>query len=222
MALVCLLKFPKLLATYLSEIIELSEQAIVDWGNFVRETISHYYIENPQMLGGDQAVQIDESLFGGRMKYYRGDHSKHVKSWVFGIVEEDTKRCVFWCVDNRNRETLTNIISEHVLPRSTIKSNQWASYNGLNEEGFTHLTVNHSLEFVSQEGIHTQLIESTWSQLKSILKIKRGISKSHLPGYLDFYSFICDAKHQNKSIIVFFIELIQADNCYYTFCQSIS
>jgi hypothetical protein len=51
MIIICLLKFPKMLGTYLSEILEVSEQTLVDWGNFVRETISHYYLVNPQILG---------------------------------------------------------------------------------------------------------------------------------------------------------------------------
>src|SRR5271170_5280719 len=39
MTLVCLLKFPKMLGIYMSEILEVSEHTLVDWGNFVRETI---------------------------------------------------------------------------------------------------------------------------------------------------------------------------------------
>jgi hypothetical protein len=96
--LVCLLKFPKMLASYMSEILEVSEQALVDWGNYQRETISNYYLQNPLVLGGEHALQIDKSLFGGRRKYNRGNHQKHTKSWVFGIVKEDTKHCMLWSV----------------------------------------------------------------------------------------------------------------------------
>src|SRR5271154_533556 len=38
MTLVCLIRFPKMLGSYMSEILEVSEQTLVDWGNFVRET----------------------------------------------------------------------------------------------------------------------------------------------------------------------------------------
>ena len=80
MMIVCLLKFPKMLTTYLAEILEVSEDTLVDWGAFLRETISHYYLINPQILGCSFAVQIDESLFGGRRKYHRGNHQRHIKS----------------------------------------------------------------------------------------------------------------------------------------------
>src|SRR5271154_1258181 len=42
MIIVCLLKFPKMLGTYLAEILEVSENTLVDWGAFLRETISNY------------------------------------------------------------------------------------------------------------------------------------------------------------------------------------
>jgi transposase-like protein len=166
------------------------------------------------VLGGAGAVQIDESMFGGRCKYHRGDHAKHQQSWVLGLVEENTGLCVFWAVDNRTKETLVPLIKDHVVRNTTIKTDLWKAYGSLSEEGYTHLTVNHSLNFVSVEGIHTQLIESLWSQLKSSLKVRRGTSSAHLAGHLDYYSFRCFAKHCNRSTFDVFLDLIKADNCY--------
>ena len=156
---------------------------------------------------------------------YLGDHHKHWKSWVFGIVEEKTGLNVMWMVDDRKKPTLTNIIKDHVKPGrnfffleekfllffsgTVIKSDQWRAYNSLNEEGYKHLTVNHSIEFVSSEGVHTQLIESLWSQVKMIFKIKRGTRKKMLPGYLDYYSFLCLTKFRKKSPFKLFLEIIQ-------------
>jgi len=159
-------------------------------------------------------VQIDESLFGGRRKYNRGDHHRHLKSWVLGIVEESSKRCVLWPVTQRNKDTLTNVIVDHVVAGSTIKTDEWGAYASLNELGFKHLTVNHSISFVAADGTHTQLIESLWANVKAVLKLKRGISANHLTGYLDLYSFFYDAKHQGMSPVDFFIDIIQAGHCY--------
>src|ERR1700677_4350780 len=106
MIIVCLLKFPKMLSIYISEIVETSEHTLVDWGNYIRNTISNFYFENPLILGGgrgdgDRKVQIDESLFGGKRKYHRGNHHIHKKSWVVGIIEEGSNRCVFLMIDCR-------------------------------------------------------------------------------------------------------------------------
>jgi hypothetical protein len=89
------LKYDKMLQKYISDIVGTSERTVCDWGNFIRETISHYYLENPILLGANNAVQIDESLFGGRRKYNRGDHNIHEKSWVFGMIEEEEQ---LYCV----------------------------------------------------------------------------------------------------------------------------
>ncbi len=51
----------------------------------MRETISHYFLENPIKLRN--TIQIDESLFGGKRKYNRGNHSVHKKGWVFGMFQ---------------------------------------------------------------------------------------------------------------------------------------
>ena len=67
------LKFDKILSKYISEIVAISEHSIVDWGNLIRERISHYFLENPLVLGENSPVQIDESLFGGKRKYNRGN-----------------------------------------------------------------------------------------------------------------------------------------------------
>ena len=61
------------------------------------------------------------------------------------------------------------MIQSRILPGSIIHSDCWAAYNGildLPECDFEHKTVNHSVEFVTTEGVHTNTIEGTWYALK--------------------------------------------------------
>ena len=52
--------------------------------------------------------------------------------------------------------------------------------------GYTHHTVNHSLNFVDPvSGVHTQNIESYWGRKKMKLKRMRGTTSAMLPSYLD-------------------------------------
>jgi hypothetical protein len=212
--LYCYMRYDKMLQKYVADIAGVSENTMVEWGNFMRETISNYFLKNPVILGGKHAVQIDESLFGGRRKYHRKNHNIHEQSWVFGMVEETTNLNVFWLVEDRKRDTLMESIRSHIRAGSIIKSDEWTSYASLPEEGFRHLTVNHSMQFVSADGIHTQLIESLWSQVKSVLKAKRGTQVQHLPGCLDFYSFTCLARHKSEATLDHFLNLIQVGHCY--------
>ena len=93
---------------------------------FARDNFK-FLSKTPSILGASNAVQIDEGLFGVRRKYNRGNHLRHTKSWVFGIVERATNPCVLWAVQRRNIITLTNFIKDHVPPKATIKNEEWAA-----------------------------------------------------------------------------------------------
>ena len=54
-------------------------------------------------------------------------------------------------------------------PGTTIMSDCWKAYSRLSEEGYLHLTVNHSIEFKSSKEACTNNIESTWNAVKKSL-----------------------------------------------------
>lgn len=145
-------------------------------------------------------------MFGGKRKYHRGSHHQHEQDWVFGIIEEQTKLCVLWVVYDRKRDRLLYLIKQHMYPGSTIKSDQFSSYGSLSSEGFNHLQVNHSVELVTVDGIHTQNIEALWSRQKKPLKNMHGTSVIMITGYLDFHSFCCLAVHLGNGPLDLFFE----------------
>ena len=51
--------------------------------------------------------------------------------------------------------------------------------------GYTHKAVNHSQEYVTAEGVHTNHVESLWRDAKRKLKSMNGARRSFLPSYLD-------------------------------------
>ncbi|KII65870.1 hypothetical protein RF11_04868 [Thelohanellus kitauei] len=61
---------------------------------------------------------------------------------------------------------------------------KWKSYRDLNYQGFGHLTVNHSVNFVdSDSGAHTNNIERIWRDVRSTIP-RYGTRKVHSGGYL--------------------------------------
>ena len=67
--------------------------------------------------------------------------------WVFGIYERGTKKLLLFPVDKRNSQTLTPIIRRHVLPGTTIYSDEWCAYSKLavrtcnsHNKGFVSIT----------------------------------------------------------------------------------
>ena len=138
------------------------------------------------------------------------DLTKHV-----GMVEEQTGRCTFWVVLARNAETLLKIIGNHIVAGSTVKSDEWKAYHSLGEMGYVHLKVNHSISFVTEEGVHTQMIEGIWSQVKAIIKVHHGWTAKDLPGQLDQFSFHRECKANHDNIILEFCDrLIQVATFY--------
>ena len=63
-------------------------------------------------------------------------------------------------------------------------SDLWKSYDCLQNEGYQHLTVNHSLNFVDPDtGAHTPGIENTWWEVKRSMP-RTGTSKDLFDSYL--------------------------------------
>lgn len=69
-------------------------------------------------------------------------------------------------VPDSSARTLMPIIRLVVEPDSTIYSDEWRSFSQLKVDGYTHLSVNHSREFVGRDGAHTGSIDSFWSFAK--------------------------------------------------------
>lgn len=115
-------------------------------------------------------------------------------------------------VENRNRETLTALIKEWVLPGTTIISDHWKAYDHLGEEGYEHLKVNHSVNFVDPTtGAHTNAIESTWRHAKRFMPHYCRKKKLY-PGYLCHYMFLKFCKSQKIDPLQKFFEIVSEIN----------
>ena len=141
-------------------------------------------IKSEQIGGVGKEIEIDESKFGKR-KYHRGKRVEGV--WVFGGIEQESKKCFFEIVEDRSAATFIPIIKKYVKPSSIILSDCWKAYSSLKEEGYIYLTVNHSVTFKNKEkGAFTNLIESTWNAVKKSFP-KYGARKQFYDSYLVEY-----------------------------------
>ena len=153
----------------------------VDWDSFCRETCEVTMLQKSEKIGGPgKAVQIDESKVGKR-KYHRGHRVEG--QWVFGGIEEDTRKCFLVPVEDRTEATLLPIIKQWIEPGTLIISDCWKSYSNLSKHGYQHETVNHSKEFVNSNGYNTNKQEGHWRHMKTSLPIF-GTRKEHFSSYL--------------------------------------
>ena len=137
--------------------------------------------------------QIDESVFGRKRKYHRGNNRGAVQIWVFGILDVLAKDLILYVVENRKKSTLLNLIKMHCAPGSWIMHDEWKPYEKLHLEGYIHHSVNHSKRFTvpmidENNGelviVHTNEIEGEWMHAKEYLRHRFGVSRERFHQYL--------------------------------------
>lgn len=172
---------------YIMKNIGVASHTAVDWYSFCREVFYEDCIVKSEKLGGPGVVvEIDEAKFGKR-KYNRGRRVEG--QWVFGGVQRESTKSFLVPVETRDARTLVDLLKEWVLPGTTVYSDCWKAYCNLNNEGFEHLRVNHSITFVDPEtGVHTNTVERTWREVRCNIP-RYGVRKEHFVGYLAEYQF---------------------------------
>nr|XP_055075339.1 uncharacterized protein LOC129454779 [Misgurnus anguillicaudatus] len=158
------------------------------------KSLKKHQKKKKQRVGGvNVLVHIDESKFCHKRKYARGRFGntwKRKRSWVFGILEIKSarRRPILRLVKKRNKETLVPIIKKHVKRQSLVVSDEWKAYASLSQEGYKHVRVNHSKNYVDpQTGLHTQNLERAWQTYKmQIWRMRGNRSEKTLKQHLCF------------------------------------
>jgi transposase-like protein len=144
-------------------------------------------------LGGhDSEVEVDETFVGGAARFMHSQRRKRMitergvkdKTAVMGILERggEVRAMV---VGNRKKHALETKIHAHVKAGSAIYSDNFASYDRLNNHGFRHAVVDHAEKYVDGQ-VHTNGLENFWSLFKRQLKgTYISVEPFHLFRYLD-------------------------------------
>ncbi|ESO08311.1 hypothetical protein HELRODRAFT_169116 [Helobdella robusta] len=83
--------------------------------------------------------------------------------WVFGGIDTQTKDAFLVEVNKQDAATLLQLIQGHVLPGTTVWTDQWAAYHSITAvPGLAHKTVYHSITFRAVNGVHTNGVENLW------------------------------------------------------------
>jgi transposase-like protein len=142
----------------------------------IRIYISQWVLNNPETwqgkIGGPgQIVEIDECCLG-KTKITTAKHKRqrnHI--WILGGYERKSNLFFLIPILDRKATTLIPIIQEHVLPGTTIITDELKSYSHLSEIGYNHKSVNHSKYFVDPDDntIHSNTIEGFWMHLRKYM-----------------------------------------------------
>lgn len=172
-----------------------SERTAINWNQFCYEVVTQYCVNCSSKIGGNgRTVEVDEAVFGKR-KYNRGRLMK--SQWVLGGIEGETGNCFLVPIQNRKRETLFEVIQNNINPGTTIMTDCWRAYEGLEELG--HYTVNHTNNFVDPNtNAHTQRQEVLWRHVKVTLP-NYSRHQNLMVGYLSKFIFTRKMKMQNMN-----------------------
>jgi transposase len=78
---------------------------------------------------------------------------------------------------------------------SRLYTDSASSYRAL--RGYAHAYVNHTQKAYARGDVHENRAECLFSLLKPYLRVFRGISKANVPGYVGFFQFLRNFRHQN-------------------------
>ncbi|HVN69903.1 MAG TPA: IS1595 family transposase [Candidatus Binatia bacterium] len=140
------------------------------------------------------SVEVDETYVGGKKRgrgYYNLNRGGGLKTAVGGAVERGG-RVSAYVMEGRGLWDLTEPVAERVLPESTIFTDEAPQYKRLTKmgKGWEHRRIHHAEKVYVRGDIHTNTIEGFWSLVKrGISGVYHSVSKKHLQGYLDEYSF---------------------------------
>lgn len=122
--------------------------------------------ERPAKLGGPgKLVEVDEVLL--RHALCPGKGQLQLTS-VMGLACQG--KVITGIVADRKRRTLHANILKFVEPGSTIVTDDWCGYKGLERLGFRHISVNHSRGYFNERGFSTCEIDSYWATLRRAMR----------------------------------------------------
>jgi hypothetical protein len=168
--------------------------------------LSDFFCENPFIVSlfadGDvptTSVEIDESWVGKKAKYHKG--TSRSNTLVLGIVETHGRRCILYMIPRRDSDSIISKLKKHVASDCVVNHDDYSVYRNLQKYGYEkHGVVNHSLNFKSPDGVHTNTIEGLWGLFKQRISISHGCHLDRYAVALDEFSYRQNNKDKHGSI----------------------
>lgn len=162
--------------------------------NQIREYMGQLYSDDP-LGGAGSIVEIDETLIGGSVSGM-GNGYKGNKTCVVGMIERSGE-LVTRVVTGSNKAAMRALIVQHVLPGTTIHTDEFGGYKDIDRSGYRHVKVNHNAgEYATKSGAGVNTIEGFWSQLKrGINGTHIHVGGKHLPKYPGEFEYRYNMRH---------------------------
>lgn len=177
----------------------------------IRKALQEY----GELLSG--IVEADETFMGGKnknrhynkkIKNAQGRSTKD-KTPVIGVLERGGK-VIAEKAKNTQSKTLKKFIKSKVEKGSTMMTDEWGGYNGLDKKGYDHERVDHGADKYVVGNAHTNTIEGFWSLLKrGMVGQYHHVTEKWLNSYIAEF---CFRYNERKNEDVFELVLMKAVN----------
>jgi transposase-like protein len=167
---------------------------------------------NRERLG--EIVEIDETYVGGVEEGVRGRYTeeKAIVLVAVEIVDErQLGRVRLRPVPDLSAAALEPVIGEFVEPGTSVLTDGWSAYSGLEAMGYDHIVINQSASpdpaHVLMPGVHrVASLVKRW-----LLGTYQGaVSREHLPYYLDEFTFRFNRRSSRARGLLFYRLIEQA------------
>ncbi len=138
-------------------------------------------------------VEVDETWIGGKLtnKAHK-PHSVDVfanKTPVIGAVQRGGNLTAK-VIPNIKRTQLVPLVTEKVMPESTVFTDESKGYSRLGQHGYLHHRVNHKAKVYVKGAVHTNTIEGFWALLKTgIIGTHHAVGAAYLQTYVNEYVY---------------------------------
>lgn len=159
--------------------------------------------ENRALSG---VVEVDETMLGGPAPGHPGRSLGPNQAWVLVMVEDKDGHCGrvrLEAADTASAEELTGIIEEHIERGSTVRTDGWDGYGGLEANGYGHrVRVARTREDASVE---LPLVHRVASLLKRFVNgvLHGSWSRQWLPWVLEEFAFRFNRRASERRPLLF-------------------
>lgn len=154
-------------------------------------------------------VEVDETFVGGKVRYRNGEQRPkgpdgNVRRGPRDKAHSVQKVTVVGAVQRKGRvrtrvlgagvspsQSLTDpLIFAHILPSSTVHTDEATHYRSLKSKGWQHKRVHHASHVYVDGDVHTNTIEGFWARMKNGIRgVYHAVSEKHLQSYANEYAF---------------------------------
>ncbi len=181
-------------------------------------------VETNEEIKLSGTIEVDETYIGGKSHNMHADVRKRRnigaagvgKAIAIGALERDGE-VRLKSIKTRDREVLHGFIRAQLSrDAERVVTDEFPSYDGIDQTGIGHETVNHKIKEYVRGDIHTNGIENVWSLFKrSIVGSFHHISDKHLDRYLDEFEFRFNNRDNPYLFRDTLLRLINSENLEY-------